>query len=96
MGVLDFEFKDDAKWFEMHIFRVTDFVGEPVETEEMRPQWFHVDNIPFSEMWPDDEYWVPLFLAGKLFRARFLFDRPSDTEYSAKIIEHTISEVEKI
>ncbi|MEK7579169.1 MAG: tRNA (adenosine(37)-N6)-threonylcarbamoyltransferase complex ATPase subunit type 1 TsaE [Patescibacteria group bacterium] len=96
VGILEFAFENDTKGFEMHIFCGNEFEGEPTETEEMKPQWFHVDNIPFSEMWPDDEYWIPLFLSGKLFRARFLFDRPSDTEYSVKIIEHTISEVEKL
>ena len=39
LGVLDFEFQSDpAKLMEVHVFTVTDFSGEPIETEEMRPQ----------------------------------------------------------
>ncbi|OQB09314.1 MAG: hypothetical protein BWY21_00823 [Parcubacteria group bacterium ADurb.Bin216] len=44
-------------------------------------------------MWTDDEYWFPLLLAEKLFEGKFLFDRPSDAEYSAKIISKELIEV---
>lgn len=73
-GVIDFTFKDDPLAIEMHIFAVNAFDGEPTETEEMAPKWFHVSDIPFTEMWPDDKYWLPLFLEGKSFQARFSFD----------------------
>lgn len=26
-------------------------------SEEMKPQWFRKDEIPFDTMWPDDRYW---------------------------------------
>ncbi len=93
MGILEFSFQDDEKVLEVHIFKLTDFNQEPVETEEMRPQWFPFNEIPFSQMWSDDEYWFPLFLQGKLFKGAFLFDRPSDAEYSAKILEQKLEEV---
>lgn len=51
-----------------HVYVCESWKGEPVETEEMRPQWFNVGDIPYSEMWPDDEFWLPLMLAGKLFQ----------------------------
>jgi 8-oxo-dGTP diphosphatase len=47
------------------IFVVTDWEGEPHETEEMRPQWFAIDSIPYDTMWSDDRLWLPLVLAGK-------------------------------
>lgn len=93
MGVLDFSFENDPKILEVHIFKVTDFNGEPVETSEMRPQWFGIENIPFKEMWSDDIYWFPLFLSGKKFKGKFLFDRPSDSTYSAKILKKELKEV---
>ncbi len=47
---------------------------EPQETEEMRPQWFSIDEIPFDEMWPDDRYWFPWFLKQQKFHGKFSFD----------------------
>lgn len=41
--------------------------GEPVETEEMRPKWFDITEIPYSDMWPDDTVWMPHLLANELF-----------------------------
>jgi 8-oxo-dGTP pyrophosphatase MutT (NUDIX family) len=96
VGILNFSFENDPKTLEVHIFKVTDFDGSPVESEEMKPQWFAFDEIPFSQMWSDDERWVPLMLADKLFKGRFLFDRPSDAEYSAVILDHELSEVGEI
>lgn len=92
-GVLDFAFENEQKELEVHVFRVTAFAGEPMESEEMRPEWFHADEIPFDEMWPDDKYWLPMLLAGKKFKGRFLFDKPSSPEHSAAILEERLEEV---
>lgn len=74
MGVHEFEFAHErGAILEVHTFRADTWEGEPVETEEMRPQWFSIDAIPFDEMWPDDRYWIPIFLEGKRFRTKFLF-----------------------
>lgn len=96
IGILNFEFKNDPKILETHIFLVSDFRGEPQESEEMKPEWFSVEEIPFSEMWSDDIHWYPMFLSGKKFKGRFLFDRPSDAEYSAKILEKELLEVDNL
>ena len=68
IGILDFEFKNGQNSLEVHFFQALDFLGEPVETEEMKPKWFDVDKIPFDQMWPGDKFWIPLFLAGKKFK----------------------------
>lgn len=73
VGIIEFEFKGNPEILEVHIFRVIDFSGEPVESEEMKPQWFDQSDLPFDKMWPDDIHWFPLFLSGKKFRGRFLF-----------------------
>ncbi|OGF66568.1 hypothetical protein A3I27_02720 [Candidatus Giovannonibacteria bacterium RIFCSPLOWO2_02_FULL_43_11b] len=93
-GVINFEFKGDPDTLEVHIFEVIKFDGEPTESEEMRPKWFGADEIPFDQMWPDDRYWMPLFLAGKKFSGRFLFDKPSDKEYTSQILEKELYEIE--
>ncbi|MEY2664831.1 MAG: hypothetical protein RIT04_639 [Candidatus Parcubacteria bacterium] len=93
VGILEFSFENDEKILRVHIFKLIDFLDNPIETEEMKPQWFPYDEIPFSQMWSDDEFWFPLFLKGALFEGAFLFDRPSDAEYSAKILSQTLKEV---
>lgn len=72
-GIMNFEFEGNPEILEVHIFRASGYKGEPTESEEMRPQWFSIDEIPFSEMWPDDPHWMPLFFAGKKFRGDILF-----------------------
>ena len=75
VGVLEFEdvnFKKEI--WEVHFFRIMKIYGDPRESEEMRPRWFGVDFIPYKEMWDDDKYWMPLFLEGKNFSGKFLFD----------------------
>lgn len=90
VGIIDFEFKGNPEIIEVHIFRSEDFSGTPTESEEMKPRWFHVDKIPFRDMWPDDKHWFPLFLSGKKFKGRFLF---GDSDV---ILEQELMEVESI
>lgn len=96
VGVLDFSFENDPKILEVHVFRVDEIEGEPAETEEMRPQWFAFDDVPFEQMWSDDEQWFPHLLEGRLFKGKFLFDRPSDATYSAKILAQELFEVQEL
>jgi mutator protein MutT len=53
-----------------NIFVVDEWEGEPAETEEMRPQWFDTDKIPYDHMWADDRLWMPLLLEGKRFKGK--------------------------
>ena len=96
VGILEFEFSEGGQGIEAHVFKTDQFIGEPKETEEMKPQWFFIDEIPFDQMWPDDAFWMPLFLKGKKFKGKFLLDRPSNAEYQAKILEKELEEVENI
>lgn len=96
VGILDFSFENDPKILEVHVFKINEFKGEPIESEEMKPQWFSLDQIPFEQMWSDDIYWFPFLLSHKFFKGEFLFDRPSDTEYSAKIITYKLEEVKNL
>lgn len=88
VGLIDFEFVGNPEILEVHIFRATEFTGEPQESEEMKPQWFNLNEIPYDSMWPDDRYWFPLFLAGKRFGGKFLF------EEGDLVLEHSLEIVE--
>lgn len=77
-GVLNFTFEGNPEVLEVHVFSAEDIDGELTETEEMKPQWFLEDEIPYDEMWPDDKLWLPLLLAGENFEGDFYF-KDSDT-----------------
>ncbi len=98
VGIINFEFEDGTRGFEVHFFKTDDFEGEPRESEEMKPAWFYIDEIPFSRMWPDDTHWMPLFLflRGRKFRGKFLFDKPPTSELMSTILEKELEEVEEI
>jgi 8-oxo-dGTP diphosphatase len=57
-----------------HTYTATEWTGEIVETEEMAPQWFKLDEIPYDRMWSDDILWLPKVLSGQSIRANFIFD----------------------
>ncbi len=88
-GIIDFVFQDNPEELEVHIFSTQEFSGEPIESEEMRPVWFNFSELPFDRMWPDDRHWLPLFLAGKNFRGRFLF------ENTDRILDFTLNETDE-
>lgn len=57
-----------------HVFLCTKWEGEIIETEEMNPQWFEYEKIPFEKMWSDDKHWYTKMLTGERFKAKFEFD----------------------
>lgn len=72
-AVLEFYYEDSDETMETHLFTATEYEGDVLETEEMMPRWFSLDEIPFDNMWPDDRHWMPLLLAGKNFIGKFYF-----------------------
>jgi 8-oxo-dGTP diphosphatase/2-hydroxy-dATP diphosphatase len=75
---------------EVHVFKASQFDGEPQETDEMRPQWFEETEIPFDKMWSDDKLWLPLFLADKTLKGEFFFNENDE------LIGYTLDEVENL
>ncbi|XP_061702100.1 oxidized purine nucleoside triphosphate hydrolase [Syngnathoides biaculeatus] len=90
VGNIQFEFVGDSQLLDVHIFRSDSYNGEPMETEEMRPQWFDIDKIPFDQMWPDDVMWFPLLLQKRKFVGYFHFQGHD------VILSHTLKEVEEL
>ena len=86
-GIIRFDLDHVSELLEVHVFYVSATKGKVQESDEMRPQWFMLEEIPFDEMWADDRHWFPLFLAGKKFRAAFHFDS------NERLLEHVVEEV---
>ena len=68
-------YKDKEIKINMTTFVATDYEGDITESEEMKPYWFDINNIPFNSMHPDDKFWLPVLLSGKKFKAIFKIDK---------------------
>ena len=42
----------------IHIYRAISWSGELRESVEMNPQWWSHPHIPYSKMWPDNQFWL--------------------------------------
>ena len=55
------------------MFTTSEWEGVPQETEEMKPKWFNIKDIPYDDMWWDDKMWMPKVFEGALLKAGFMF-----------------------
>ena len=73
IGLITFTFEIENYPMQVHVFTSNSFEGKMIETEEMRPEWFDLDKIPYEEMWLDDKYWYPIMFENKSFYGNFKF-----------------------
>jgi 8-oxo-dGTP pyrophosphatase MutT (NUDIX family) len=83
-------FKGAPTVMNVHVFIAREWDGEPTESEEMRPEWFDVERIPYDDMWPDDPYWLPQVLYGQIITADFTLDQDD------AIVSHNVGVVAKL
>lgn len=74
----------EEKEWTTHTYIATEWEGEPTESEEMAPQWFKIADIPYTDMWSDDKFWLPPVLLGDKLQTTFTFDN-NDNLISADI-----------
>lgn len=73
-ALLHFYFSDHPEWNQdVSVFLIHNYSGAFVETDEMRPQWFSLDEIPYHDMWEDDIYWLPRVIDGEKVEFEFYF-----------------------
>jgi 8-oxo-dGTP pyrophosphatase MutT (NUDIX family) len=74
--ILHFFFEEKPEWNQsVHLFDVIEYSGKIIESDEIRPFWFSLDNIPYNKMWADDIHWLPRFLNWeKDLEYNFFFD----------------------
>jgi 8-oxo-dGTP pyrophosphatase MutT (NUDIX family) len=70
------------KLMHLHIYTASEWFGEIVETEEMSPQWFALNDIPYSRMWPADRIWLPIVLDGEKISGEFTLRSDNSVEKS--------------
>lgn len=88
VATLDFFYQNNPDWDQqVLVYTTTDWEGDPTESQEMNPQWFDQNQLPFDYMWPDDPFWLPLVLKHKNVVAKFIFDDNN------QIIDKTINEI---
>ncbi len=59
---------------EVDVFLIEEWEGEPVESDEARPEWFPIDCLPYDRMWEDDRVWLWKVLRGEKLTAKFWFN----------------------
>lgn len=75
IGILHFFRETKPEWNQdVHIFRGI-YDGVFAETEEMRPQRFDTDNLPYNDMREDDFIRMPKLIAGEYLDMNFRFDK---------------------
>jgi len=76
VATLDFYFPESkSSWDQqVKVYLCSEWIGKPEESEEMRPVWYQIKDIPYDDMWEDDKFWLPQVLDGKILEATFHFD----------------------
>ncbi|WP_034344419.1 8-oxo-dGTP diphosphatase [Deinococcus misasensis] len=65
-GQVTFLFPTRENWdMRVQLFVLEGWTGNPIETAEIRPEWFALDRIPFDLMWVDAQHWLLRILQGE-------------------------------
>lgn len=58
---------------EVQVFTSASWQGNPIETDEMAPRWFSQTDIPYAQMWVDDQFWLPHVFSRQICSRRVAF-----------------------
>ncbi len=80
MGEITFLFPYKLQWDQkVSIFLAQKWIGEPVESDEMKPSWFKPGEIPYHSMWQDAVHWLPRIMEGAKICATISFKEDNET-----------------
>lgn len=86
----DFTQKENSEPWRMyvHVFFCDEWEGEPEESEEMAPKWFHLETVPYDKMWQDDILWLPQVVGGTKVFGEFSFDKDDNMlTHDVKVVD---------
>jgi len=73
-GLLSYIFPYREAWRqESSVFVCRMWRGEPTGSDELDPEWFPLERVPYDQMWDDARRWLPGVLAGASVRRSFVF-----------------------
>ena len=73
-GLLSYIFPYREAWSqESSVFVCRMWRGEPTGSDELDPEWFPLERVPYDQMWDDARRWLPGVLAGASVRRSFVF-----------------------
>src|SRR5918994_6183424 len=79
-GTVHFVFPARPQWdMFTTIFLAETWVGEPIESIEIAPQWYVVDRLPVELMWADAEHWLPAMINGERLAIRVVLDEDNQS-----------------
>jgi 8-oxo-dGTP pyrophosphatase MutT (NUDIX family) len=77
---ITFRFPAKPEWDRLvYVYTTHRWHGEPVESGEVAPHWYSIDEIPYDDMWADDPHWLPAVLEGRRIVAWFEFGEDNET-----------------
>lgn len=89
MGTVEFVewYKGEEQNVIFYLYVGTEYEGELKESDEIKPYWFDLNEIPYDKMFEDDLYWMPKVLSGNKVKAFFKYDKEWNMiEHEVKII----------
>lgn len=90
MAEIEFVFPGKEDWNLLcYAFVVRKFHNEIEENDEGELRWFKVSELPYLEMWEDDQYWLARAFLGEKMKMRFFYNKETlrieKFEYLGKI-----------
>jgi len=70
----DYFFNKVPEIQEVDFYISREWKGEPVETDEMKPEWFDIDKVPYDRMLPTNQKFIEPMLHGKKVNGAVIFD----------------------
>ncbi|KAJ1901291.1 hypothetical protein GGI09_000049 [Coemansia sp. S100] len=58
---------------EVFVYTAKEIVGDVIESDEMKPEWFNVADLTYKDTYKEAREWWPTMLKGHTFVARFEF-----------------------